>query len=313
MAWIESHQELRNNPKTRKLARSLNISIPAVIGHLQCLWWWATDYAQNGDLSRYDANDIADAMMWEGDPDILVEAMITIGFIDEDENGRKIHDWYDYAGRLIEKRKANCARSRRARDTRDNDISETYAHGTHTDNDISETYAHGTPETYAHDAPESKPYAHATHTIRARTKNVCAPCGATVQYSTVQNKTKPNTHPPPTAGVSETKQAKKSVAKTNLDGFAEFWAIYPKKRNKGDAEKAWKTLSPSRELMQQIANQVAKAKTCDDWTKENGRYIPYPASWLRARGWEDELPREASMNNALINALNDYKAGEVIF
>jgi hypothetical protein len=114
MAWIESHQELRDNPKTRKLARALNISIPTAIGHLQCLWWWALDYAQDGDLSKYDDYDIADAMMWEGDPPVLAEAMVAARLIEEDVGGRRIHDWREYAGRLIERREKDRERKRNA-------------------------------------------------------------------------------------------------------------------------------------------------------------------------------------------------------
>ena len=72
-------------------------------------------------------------------------------------------------------------------------------------------------------------------------------------------------------------------------GFEQFWRLYPKKKSKRDAEKAWKQIKPDSELVAKILEGVARAKTCPDWTKEEGRYIPYPATWLRAGGWEDEL------------------------
>jgi len=43
--------------------------IRGAVGLLHCLWWWCIDYATDGDLSRYDAEDIAIACEWEGDPD----------------------------------------------------------------------------------------------------------------------------------------------------------------------------------------------------------------------------------------------------
>ncbi|WP_067931222.1 hypothetical protein [Alicyclobacillus kakegawensis] len=64
MAWIESHQELARHPKTKKLARELNDTVRGAIGLLHLLWWWAMDYAEDGDLSRFDYEDIADAVMW---------------------------------------------------------------------------------------------------------------------------------------------------------------------------------------------------------------------------------------------------------
>ena len=72
-------------------------------------------------------------------------------------------------------------------------------------------------------------------------------------------------------------------------GFDLFWAAYPKKRNKGDAEKAWKGIKPSNELVSIMLNKLEQAKTCRDWVKDGGQYIPYPASWLRRKGWEDDL------------------------
>lgn len=102
LAWIESHQDLGRHPKTKRLKRRLNISLPAVVGHLHYLWWWALDFAEDGDLSKYDAADIADAAMWEDDPEVWEAALIEVGFMDED---RTLHDWYEYAGRFIQLRK----------------------------------------------------------------------------------------------------------------------------------------------------------------------------------------------------------------
>ena len=72
-----------------------------------------------------------------------------------------------------------------------------------------------------------------------------------------------------------------------MKSFPKFWDAYPKKKNKGDAEKAWKSVKPADELLTQILDAVEVAKRGDDWRKESGKYIPYPASWLRAKGWED--------------------------
>lgn len=111
MAWIESHDNLAGHPKTRRAARMLGVSIPTMIGHLHLLWHWCLKYADDGDLSGYDHADIADAMMWDGDPTELVNALLNCGpagkagFLEETEDGSLIvHDWFDYAGKLIAKR-----------------------------------------------------------------------------------------------------------------------------------------------------------------------------------------------------------------
>jgi len=32
-------------------------------------------------------------------------------------------------------------------------------------------------------------------------------------------------------------------------------------------------------------------KTTEDWTKNNGKYIPLASTWLNAKGWLDEIPQ----------------------
>jgi hypothetical protein len=70
-------------------------------------------------------------------------------------------------------------------------------------------------------------------------------------------------------------------------GFAEFWTSYPriKRKSKGQAEKAWKAINPD---ITAVLAGLDRAKRSTSWLKDSGQYIPYPATWLRARGWEDE-------------------------
>ena len=80
------------------------------------------------------------------------------------------------------------------------------------------------------------------------------------------------------------------------DAFDEFWAAYPKKKSKGAARKAWDKLKPSPEMRAMILRSIERAKQSSDWLEADGKYIPYPATWLNAEGWEDgveeEKPRE---------------------
>lgn len=96
MAWIESHDDLATHPKTRRAARALGISIPTMMGHLHLLWHWCLKYADDGNLSGYDHADIADAMMWDGDPDELADALVNCGpgdrhgFLERDGDDRLV-------------------------------------------------------------------------------------------------------------------------------------------------------------------------------------------------------------------------------
>ena len=71
-------------------------------------------------------------------------------------------------------------------------------------------------------------------------------------------------------------------------GFAEFYASYPRRLNRAEAEKAWIKLSPDEALRTTIMAAVAAQKNSVQWRKDNGAFIPHPASWLNARRWEDE-------------------------
>ncbi len=82
----------------------------------------------------------------------------------------------------------------------------------------------------------------------------------------------------------------KNEVKKDLKGFSDFWSIYPKKKSKGGAEKAWKQMVVNKKIVDAILKKIPLLKQTDDWQKENGQFIPYPATWLRAKGWEDEEP-----------------------
>jgi uncharacterized protein YdaU (DUF1376 family) len=70
--------------------------------------------------------------------------------------------------------------------------------------------------------------------------------------------------------------------------FDTFWKAYPKRLAKGDALKAFKALRPTRELLDKMLTAIERQRTHPDWQKQGGQFIPYPATWLRARRWEDE-------------------------
>lgn len=76
------------------------------------------------------------------------------------------------------------------------------------------------------------------------------------------------------------------------ESFTRFWKAYPKKKSKGDAEKAWSKVDAS--LLTDILEAIDNQKRSEQWTKDGGKYIPYPATWLRAKGWEDEVESPAA-------------------
>jgi hypothetical protein len=74
----------------------------------------------------------------------------------------------------------------------------------------------------------------------------------------------------------------------SLEGFDVFWGLYPKKQAKGEAEKAWRGIPKTPGLIDRVHAAVRLQLQSVEWLKDGGRFIPHPATWLRARRWEDE-------------------------
>lgn len=85
MAWIQLPTDMARNPKTRRLARELCVSVPAAIGHLQMLWSYCMEFAQDGDITRFDDYDLADFSGWEEGNQITAagfyHTLVQCGFI----------------------------------------------------------------------------------------------------------------------------------------------------------------------------------------------------------------------------------------
>lgn len=112
MAWIESHQSLGTHLKLRRLARELRVHRAQAIGHLHFLWWWALDNAPTGDLSALAPAEIAEVAEWPGPEDMFVAALKSCGWLEE---SGQIHDWEDYAGRILVERAKDRERKRAER------------------------------------------------------------------------------------------------------------------------------------------------------------------------------------------------------
>ena len=73
-----------------------------------------------------------------------------------------------------------------------------------------------------------------------------------------------------------------------LDDCDWFWAGYPRKRAKGDALKAWLSTASIRPETEAIIAMIDKKLSTGEWRENEAKYIPYPATWIRSWGWDDE-------------------------
>lgn len=97
-AWIKVYHDLSDHPKTYALADALGMRQYSAVGIVVSLWIWALIHAPDGDLTRFPDSAIARACHWDKKPADLVAALAESGFLD----GRRLHDWDEYAGAIIE-------------------------------------------------------------------------------------------------------------------------------------------------------------------------------------------------------------------
>lgn len=91
---------------------------------------------------------------------------------------------------------------------------------------------------------------------------------------------------------------------TYTDAFERFWSAYPRNENKRGAFKAFKAAMKTEDWpgLEAVIGIIESQKGSEQWTKDNGQFIPHPATWLNGGRWADS-PREANQD------INDYIAG----
>lgn len=92
------------------------------------------------------------------------------------------------------------------------------------------------------------------------------------------------------------------------DGFDEFWKAYPKcdrKVGKAKCLEIWK-----RDKLCRVKAKVMKAiesdKKSDTWTKDNGKWIPLPTTWLNRKRHEDIEDEDIETKTAPTEAPNQW-------
>jgi len=77
---------------------------------------------------------------------------------------------------------------------------------------------------------------------------------------------------------------------SSSEDFEKFWAMFPKKLSKGFALSTWNKLKrfgllPSLDV---LCAALRKFIESVQWHRENGRFIPLLANWLRGHCWQDD-------------------------
>lgn len=109
---------------------------------------------------------------------------------------------------------------------------------------------------------------------------------------------------PTPAPATPTPEAPAKPAEKPADGFTEWWPHYPKKVKKLDAEKAYRAALKRGVTPKELLDGLQRQKAAWKAKGTEPQYIPYPATWLRAGSWEDELDTVAPADETPAPAIN---------
>lgn len=96
----------------------------------------------------------------------------------------------------------------------------------------------------------------------------------------------PNLNPNPNTLIE---QSDDRFVVDNENNFEKFWESYPRKVGKKNAQSAWKRLKVKPPLFERIMSSLELQKQSEQWRKDKGKFVPYPATWLNGERWEDSV------------------------
>ena len=79
---------------------------------------------------------------------------------------------------------------------------------------------------------------------------------------------------------------------------SKFWPAYPRHVAKASAAKAFAKINPDDALLTRMLAALAVHVASEQWRRDDGRYIPHPATWLNQSRWEDETGSPAAFDPA---------------
>ncbi len=260
--WIRIDDRLANHPKIFAAARLLGRNWRGAGPSLVLGWYVASLSHCNCNLTDgFIANEYVEKSKHVANPLLLADIMVRVGLWEVVPGGWRIHDYHHYnlhADEVLAKREKDRRRKENDRRAR-----------------------LGLPP-LSDECPRGQVADDSTaSTVDSPTASAACPRASRARDPVPS---RPSTEDPPLPPDDE-------AAPSALgEGFARFWEAYPKKAGEGAARRVWKRLDPSVALVADIVRAVERQRESPQWTREDGRYIPDPAKWLRDRHWTDQAP-----------------------
>lgn len=291
MAWYEAHQTLAKHPKTLRLASLINCERRYAVGLLHDLFTWGLDAAKkDGTIPGLSKIEIASALDFTGKKGAsVVDALVESGYLEIVNGCYKIHDWYDYAGKFVDKRESD---KQRKKEKQEHDLAKNGENGNRISNG----------------KKQEKTKISDGNPAEIQWKERGNPC------ATVPNLTKPNITRDSVCKARAPAREETASAEDgpDADRWGEFWDAYPRK-NGGDIREACMEYlhvvdsGVPPDVLITAAQELAKRTT-----RETFRYLPSAEKWLRNKGWLEHPPDEeddAETNNVFLKMYEKEHGG----
>lgn len=280
------------HPKIKKLIRRLG---DGAAWRLVCLILWAAANRPNGDLSGMSGEDIELAADWSGDAGAFTDALRDIGFLDVTADGYAIHDWAEHQPWVMgseqrsQKARWNAVKRHHGEAEADRQVPQ-YAIQRRNDADSN---AGSNARSSERDADSNAPSPSPSPFPFPKAKATGQQAGhdGTPPEEMPKDIAKPEAPVPPEneGDAPPPKRTTGTGKKQVAEHFPRFWAAYPVKKGRQDAEKKWRAKGLDEIADQIIAHVRRMEREDDDWLRG---FIPHGSTYINGERWEDEPKKD---------------------
>lgn len=311
------------HPKVFRLEKRLGLK---GIRSLQILWCWCAQNRPDGNLAGLDPDEIEFVADWRGKKGAFVEASIG-NWLDETENGYRLHEWEDYnpyqakaasreEARKEQARNAANARWGKGRQSDANSCSgdatsnaQAYAQDdTSICSDDAQAYANpcsGDAQAYAQNMPSLT-------STSTKELNINTASQGAAESSHVPEKPAGRKKAKPPDGPHYQAKSGRYLTGKRLESFNGFWQAFDFAKGKAEAADAWLDIPELTDgLVAKICDAARQEASLRPQLEAKGKSPKWAQGWLSGRRWEDYEPK--AEGNAEVRTLADATPAESCF
>lgn len=261
--WLKFEKATLDKPEVFAIAADLGLDPDAVLGKLLRVWSWFDTHTESGNARRVTSallDRIAGATGFTA-------AMVSVGWMEVTDDGVQQPGFDKHTGQSAKTRATTARRVAKSRSGNGE------CNGTGVTNDGTSALAR-----------EEK----RREEVKAKATGQQADHGA---GSDGDGQLPADIVPPKDPAGEKTKPARARKAQT-AKRFPEFWAAYPVKKGRADAEKKWKAHGCD-DFADEILAHVRLMERDDDQWKRG--YIPHGSTYVSGQGWLDQPVKDKDL------------------